>query len=591
MPASASEPEQHQQAIRADKILLVHRNMPLMLVGNLLGCLPLAVILLNAGYGTMVFIWLGAIYLLSLVRWFHYWRLPVPVADRQRIFRQEREYIIFALVSGAIWGSTGVLFFNPDAVGQFTFLFLTLFAMISGSMTALSARPLNYLAYALPAMLPISINLFLQDTVFYFWMGVASLVYLVLTLVMSHNMHRSLSHSLMLKYENIDLLEDLQQQTEAAHRANRDKSRFLAAASHDLRQPLHAVNLFVEGLDAKLTTAQQVYDMEHIRHGLNSLSELFDALLDISRMDAGSLPVNKVDFRIDPLLHRLADQFAPEAEGKGLRLTVSDCDHIVYSDPVLLERMLRNLLSNAIRYTERGEVRIACQEAHDHHLQISIVDTGPGIPEQNRDDIFSEFFQLQNPERDRSKGLGLGLAIVRRLSRLLGHVVELHSSLGKGSEFTLQVPMGEGVAMVTDISAVAVAENRLENLQVLVIDNETEILEAMCTLLEGWQCRFTGIESACVALKRVEEGLRPGFIVSDYRLPGKLNGCELVQQLREIAGNIPALLISGDTSEAIIRQAKDASLIMLTKPVKPAQLRLAMMRQLKTQGNRSGAQG
>ena len=587
MPASSPVPDRHRQEILADKILLIHHNMPMMLAGNLLGSLPLTIILWDAGYGRAPALWVAAIYLLSLIRWLHYRRLPATGASHERIFHQGRAYLGFSVVSGSIWGSAGVLFFNPDSSSQFTFLFLTLFAMTSGSMTSLSSRPLNYQAYAIPTILPITLNLFLQEGAFFLWMGIASLVYLGLTLAMSRNMHKWLSRSLMLKYENIDLLEDLKQQTEAAHRANRDKSRFLAAASHDLRQPLHAVNLFTEALESKLTTEAQAYDMGRIRRGLDSLGELFDALLDISRMDADILPVNKVDFRIDPLLHRLADQFALEAEGKGLNLTAPGCGHVVHSDPVLLERMLRNLLSNAIRYTERGGVRIACREASDRHLQISIVDTGPGISDQNRDDIFTEFFQLQNPERDRSKGLGLGLAIVRRLSRLLGHAVELRSSLGNGSEFTVLVPMGDGSATVTDISAVAVAENRLQNLQVLVIDNEIEIIEAMRTLLEGWQCRFTGAESAQVALQRVEQGLQPGFIVSDYRLPGELNGCELVQRLQEKAGNIPALLISGDTSEAIVRQAKDAGLILLTKPVKPAQLRLAMMRELKKHGNGS----
>ena len=472
------------------------------------------------------------------------------------------------------------MFFDPGAVEQFIFLFLTLFAMISGSMTSLSARPLNYLAYAVPAMLPITLNLFLQGTVFYYWMGVASLVYLVLTLVMSRNMHKSLHHSLMLKYENIDLLEDLKQQTEAAHRANRDKSRFLAAASHDLRQPLHAVNLFVEGLDAKLTTKEQAYDMERIRRGLDSLSGLFDALLDISRMDAGSLPVNPVHFRMEQLLRKLADAYTLEARAKGLALHVPPCDYIVRSDPVLLERMLRNLLSNAIRYTPSGEVRMKCLPRADH-LLVQVADTGPGIPVQNQDDVFSEFFQLDNPERDRRKGLGLGLAIVRRLSVLLDHPVELHSSPGKGAVFSLRIPAGDAVATPTDIALVSRPENTLLGLQILVIDNETEILAGMRTLLEGWQCHFTGAESSAAALKQMEAGLRPDFIISDYRLPGKLDGCQLVDQLWRQTGRVPALLMSGDTSADIFRQANDAGLVLLAKPVKPAQLRVAMTRELK----------
>ncbi len=579
MPPASPARASHEAAIRADKIRLIHNNTPLMLAGNLFGCIPLTVILLEADYGPGPLIWAGAIYLLTLLRGWHYLRLPAN-ADRQRIFRQGRDYLVFSLISGCIWGSAGVFFFKPEEVAQFTFLFLTLFAMISGSMTALSARPLNYVAYALPSMLPICTNLFLQESLFYRWMGIASLVYLTLTLVMSRNMHKAISHSLMLKYQNMDLLDDLKQQTEAAQRANLDKSRFLAAASHDLRQPLHAVNLFVEALGAKLTTEAQARDMVRIRRGLDSLGELFDALLDISRMDTGSIPVRKLDFRIGPLLHKLADAYGLEARRKGLDLHVTSCGLVVRSDPVLLERMLRNLLSNAIRYTTKGEIRLICTP-HGDHLIIEVRDTGPGIPSQSQDDVFTEFFQLDNPERNRGKGLGLGLAIVRRLSVLLDHPVRLESTPGQGAVFSLRVPIGDARAIPADISQSARSENRLAGKQILVIDNEADILEGMRGLLEDWQCRFVGAESAASALRLVEDGLCPDCIVSDYRLPGKLDGCALIARLREHTGTIPALLISGDTSAAIYHQAQAAGLVFLAKPIKPAQLRVAMMQELR----------
>lgn len=566
-----------EQRIRIDKILAVHHNMPLMLAGNLLGSLPLAIALWNATRDARIVAWMAAIALWTLARWLHYRKLDAESAPPDCILSQGRAYVAFAFVSGCIWGSAGVFFFHPELTGIFTFLFLTLFAMTSGSMTSLSARPVNYLAYAVPTILPITVHLFVQDDAFFHWMGLASLVYLSLTLMLSLNLHRSLDRALRLKYENRELLESLRRQTEAAEQANRDKSRFLAAASHDLRQPLHAVNLFVEGLEWKLTTKAQIHDLEHIRLGLNSLDELFGALLDISRMDAGSMPVNKTDFRIDRLLQKLAVQFTPEAVAKGLKLTVQECKHAIHSDPVLLERMLRNLLGNAIRYTAQGEVRVDCREEPGNRLCIRITDTGQGIPEQHREDVFAEFFQLDNPERDRSKGLGLGLAIVRRLSRLLDHPVEMDSTPGKGTEFAIRVPIGE-CAAVADTAEVRPATDRLKHLRVLVVDNETEILDAMRTLLDGWQCRFVGAETTRKALRLVEEGLRPDLIISDYRMPGEMNGCDLIQCLRDDLGAVPALLISGDTGEDILRRAKEAELMLLAKPVRPAQLRLAMTR-------------
>ena len=576
-PPRQTEASSNEQHIRLDKILAVHHNMPLMLAGNLLGSAPLAIALWNATRDARIFFWVAAIGLWTFARWLHYRGLDEKSAPPERIFAQGRAYVAFAFVSGCIWGSAGVFFFHPELTGSFAFLFLTLFAMTSGSMTSLSARPVNYLAYAVPTILPITVHLFAQDDVFFRWMGLASVVYLSLTLMLSLNLHRALDRALRLKYENRDLLESLRRQTEAAEQASRDKSRFLAAASHDLRQPLHAVNLFAEGLEKKLTTEAQRHDLEHIRLGLHSLDELFNALLDISRMDAGAIAVNRTDFLLAPLVRKLATQFAPEAEAKGLALTVQACDETVRSDPVLLGRMLRNLLGNAIRYTERGEVNMSCREEPGNQLCIRIADTGPGIPETHREDVFAEFFQLDNPERDRGKGLGLGLAIVRRISRLLDHPVEMRSEPGKGTEFAIRVPVGERAA-VTDAAESRPATDRLKGMRVLVVDNEVEILHAMRTLLEGWQCRFAGAESTRKALKLVEAGLRPDLIISDYRMPGEMNGCELVQRLRERLGEAPALLISGDTGAEILRHAREAGLVLLAKPVRPAQLRLAMTR-------------
>lgn len=566
-----------QQQIRIDKILAVHHNMPLMLIGNLLGSAPLAIALWNAIHDIRIVIWIMAIGVWTLVRWFHYRKLDAKSARPERIFSQGRGYIAFAFVSGCIWGSAGVFFFHPELTGIFSFLFLTLFAMTSGSMTSLSARPVNYLAYAVPTILPITIYMLVLDDVFFHWMGLAALVYLSLTLMLSFNLHRSLDRALLLKYENRELLQNLRRQTAAAEQANRDKSRFLAAASHDLRQPLHAVNLFAEGLERKLTTEAQAHDLEHMREGLNSLDELFNALLDISRMDAGSITVNQTDFLIGPLIQKLVQQFVPEAENKGLKLTVQGCGQAVHSDPVLLERLMRNLLGNAIRYTEQGGVCIVCQQESKHRLCIRISDTGPGIPKQHHEDVFAEFFQLGNPERDRGKGLGLGLAIVRRLSQLLDVPIEMRSEPGKGTEFEIRAPIGKSVAAVNAVETQPVTD-RLKHLRILVVDNETEILDAMRALLEGWQCRFTGAESTRKALQLVEGGLQPDLIVSDYRMPGEMNGCELIQSLRNSLGMVPALLISGDTGTDILRHAKQAGLILLAKPVKPAQLRLTMTR-------------
>ncbi len=570
-----------EQQIRIDKILTVHHNMPLILIGNLLGSLPLTIILWNESHSNLALGWVTVIYFLTLIRWLHYRRLDQHHASPKHILDQDKAYVLFAFISGSVWGSSGLLFLDSEAKEQFIFLFLSLFAMTSGSMTSLSARPLNYLAFAIPSILPITINLFLQEENFFAWMWLGALIYLSLTVMLGFNLHQSLDQAIRLRHENRDLIDNLKCQTDAALSASRDKSRFLAAASHDLRQPLHAVNLFVEGLEKKLTTKAQTHDLEHIRLGLHSLDELFNALLDMSHMDAGSITVNKIDFLIDPLLQKLATQFATEAKTKGLKLIIQGCEHVIHSDPVLLERIIRNLLGNAIRYTKQGQVSIHCQKETESHLYLHITDTGCGIPKEYHKDVFSEFFQLDNPERNRDKGLGLGLAIVQRLLHLLNHPITLYSDLGKGTKFMIQIPIGEADTASRTIIKTKPVTNRVKHLLVMVIDNEIEIINAMKTLLEGWQCQCVAADSAHKALQLVEQGLQPDLIISDYRLPGNINGCKLIQSLQNSLGSVPALLISGDTSADILQQVKESGLILLNKPVKPAQLRLTINRLIK----------
>ena len=566
--------------VNADKTLSIHSNMPVMLLGNLAGCLPLAIVLWSEQYAFSIIAWVGTIYTFTLFRFLHYRSLCLKTATLERIESQQKAYFLFALVSGCIWGSAGIIFFNPEVVMEFTFLMLLLVAMVSGSMTSLSSRPIVYAAFALPAMLPISVMMWLQEEPFYNWLFLGTIVYLLATLSFSRNLYKVIHDSLILKYQNVELVEGLKAQTESANKANQDKSQFLAAASHDLRQPLHAVNLFVETLGAKISEPEHRHDLDKIRQGLDSLGELFNTLLDISQLDADTTHINKVDFQLNEMVQKLIEQFSLEAQGKKLDLNMRDCQQFVYSDPVLLERMLRNLLSNAIRYTETGSIDIFCSHHSSSSLYLHVVDTGLGIPKQDHDTIFNEFYQLDNPERDRSKGLGLGLAIVRRISNLLEHPVQLHSTVGEGTEFIIELDEGEYKELPPLIKDIRSIENKLEGLKVLVIDNEVDILEAMSHLLATWNCQFKGVESTDKALKIIEEGYIPQFVLSDYRMPGTINGAEVVENIRQITGYVPALIITGDTGADVIAEIERKHLITLNKPLKPAQLRLAMTRLL-----------
>jgi signal transduction histidine kinase/CheY-like chemotaxis protein len=369
----------------------------------------------------------------------------------------------------------------------------------------------------------------------------------------------------------------LYQQLEAANLA---KSRFLAAASHDLRQPLHALNLFVAQLRRETDQAERAHLVESIETSVAAMNELFNALLDISKLDAGVVALSISEFPVDHLLKRVEMTFAAASREKGLRLRVVSSSAFIRSDFILLERILLNLVSNAIRYTVRGGVVVGCRR-RGGALRIEVWDSGIGIPEDQRGNIFREFYQLPATERDRSGGLGLGLAIVDRLCRLLNHPIEVTSRPGRGSRFAVMVPtalprwLGELAPQV----AVDQAMGKL----VLVIDDDALVLDAMRGVLKNWGCSVVTADSVAAALACLAECERtPDLIISDYRLADGSNGIEAIARLREVLrAPVPAFLISGDTAPERLREAGASGYYLLHKPVLPIQLRATISQLLK----------
>jgi signal transduction histidine kinase len=369
--------------------------------------------------------------------------------------------------------------------------------------------------------------------------------------------------------------------------ANLAKSRFLAAASHDLRQPLHALGLFVAELRAQSLSAESLPIVERIDASVAAMNELFSALLDISKLDAGVLAPELTDFPIAQLLVRLEATFAAAARAKGLSLRVVTSSAWVRSDVILLERILLNLVANAVRYTADGGVVVGCRR-RGGQLRIEVWDSGPGIPDDQRRDIFGEFYQLAGPERDRHAGLGLGLAIVDRLGRLLDHPIALTSTLGKGSCFAVLVP---AVAARTADPAPSLPQPAIASLAgtlVVVIDDDALVLEAMGRLLRSWDCRVVSADSASAVLAALGHDGRPDLIISDYRLSHGQTGIETIEQLRAaLRRPIPAFLISGDTDPERLRDARAGGYHLLHKPVRPMALR-AMVSQLLKQPASAG---
>ncbi len=374
----------------------------------------------------------------------------------------------------------------------------------------------------------------------------------------------------------VQATQELRERKEEAELATLAKSRFLAAASHDLRQPTHALGLFVTRLGQVTHDPQAVALIANMDSAVQAMRDLLDALLDISRLDAGAVPVHLQAFALGDVFDQLHAELALVAVQKGLRLRVRPCRVWVMSDPVQLHRILLNLLSNALRYTKTGSVLLACR-VKDGGLRawIEVWDTGIGIEPEHQDAIFREFYQVGNLERERSKGLGLGLNIVQRTARLLEHRLQLSSSPGRGSRFRIEVPLtvpGETKDRRGPMRRESVDD--LTGLIVHVIEDDALSRAGLVDLLLSWG--VTTIEAADLAgaLDQMRAGTRADLIISDYRLPDNQNGIDTVRRLRLAAQKeIPAFLVSGDTDPELMRSVKEAGLTLMHKPVRPAKLR------------------
>jgi len=375
----------------------------------------------------------------------------------------------------------------------------------------------------------------------------------------------------------------VEERTRQLEVANLAKSRFLAAASHDLRQPLHALGLFVAQLRGRTRADERKWIMARIEATLSAMNELFNALLDVSKLDAGVLTPDLTDFPIAQLLRQIETTFAGAAREKGLSLRVVRSGAWVRSDFILLERIVFNLVSNAVRYTTTGGVVVGCRKRSDR-LRIEVWDTGAGIPQDQRQHIFGEFYRLRKSDRDQRGGLGLGLAIVDRLGRLLSHPVEVNSILDKGSCFSIAVPMVRAPAEI--VKAPVSGRTRFDASNgklVVVIDDDPLVLEGMGGLIRSWGCSVVTASTDSAALAGLAEyDQPPDLIISDYHLCDGKTGIEAIMRMRSVlSAPIPAFLMSGDTNPGPLREARSKGYPLLHKPVDPMALRATLTQVLK----------
>ena len=358
-----------------------------------------------------------------------------------------------------------------------------------------------------------------------------------------------------------------------AEDANISKTRFLAAASHDILQPLNAARLYVTSLVERQNGGEDSRLVENIDDSLEAIEEILGALLDISRLDAGAMTPSITSFKIGDLMRSLEIEFAPSARAKGLELTFVPCSLPVESDRSLLRRLLQNFISNAIKYTPHGRVLVGCRR-DGQTLKICVYDTGVGIPIIKRGEIFKEFHRLDQGARI-ARGLGLGLSIVERLARVLNHRIAINANPGGGSVFSVTVPTAKAVNYVAAVtSATPLSRTPMSGALIVCIENDAAILDGMRTLLTAWDAEVIAVSDPEAAIEAIEAaGGRVTGLLVDYHLD-RGNGVAAIRDIRRRFGEgIPAILITADRSPHVRAAAREETIAVLNKPVKPASLR------------------
>lgn len=573
----------YAEPVRAEQFDVLRRNSPFSIIAAYL----------VAGLTTWVL--KGALPLESLLAWFavqtllggaRLWLLRRYDQLRDSGTEPRRRWLIQVMIttglSGLLWGLPAAYWMTVLPPSMQMYVVVVLLGLGTGVMNAYSiVLPLFYL-FILPAFaLPFASLLVLLPDALSKTLGAAALLYAFTIIAFAYRFHATLVDSLLLRFENIELLQKLSIEKEAAERSDQAKTRFLASASHDLRQPTYALGLYLGALKKQPLNEASENLVDHISRALAAQGSLFDALLNISRLDAGIVQPSLQTFSLAELLERIQQECSVQAADKGLSLRVRPGAPFVQSDPALFERILRNLVENAIRYTDHGGVLIGWR-SRGRLVRVEVWDSGPGIPERERQKVFWEFHQLNNPERDRSKGLGLGLAIVQRTARLLDHPLALHSREGHGSVFMISLPRATAVQPrqpeILPLRTVAGSDKLI-----YLIEDDAENREGLRLLFQSWEYRHVIVADVADLLADATTAAhKPDLIISDYRLRDHQTGIDAITRLHAHYEDdwIAAVLVTGDTDPHLLAQAAAHGWPLLHKPLAAEQLKAMIDEQL-----------
>jgi len=595
----------------AEEVRSAYDYMPAQLAGNLAGIGVILLLFWKITPAMVIVPWLGAMSLLWLARLWLLQRFQQAHPQSTGEWTHWRLlWNLGTLVSGALWGATTWLLYQRGGHSEQIGLIITVYTFCIAVVPILATQPRVFLAFSGLCFLPMAARVATEGTDSALELAAILLLIFGLTMVLARNYRQALQRALELKLQSDQLASQLRVQKRAAETArheaevaNRAKTQFFTAASHDLRQPLHAMGLFAEALRQKNHDVEVAHLVNSINESVDALEGLFSQLLDITRIDSGGVEVEPRHFAMADLFRKLRLHFEPIAFEKGLALRFRGDAHVVHADPLLVERIARNLVSNAIRYTSDGSVLVSCRRRNGR-LLLQVWDTGTGIELREQSRVFEEFYQVPGVERSlqhERRGLGLGLAIVKRLADLMNAPISLRSNPGRGTVFALELPIGRIAPTLQPLPTGPVVSGlTLEGRQVLIVEDEPAVLMGLQALLEGWGARvlaFDSLRAVTAWISAIETTAdtrtdhrtvgpldRPDLLIVDYRLEAGVTGIDALDLLRQRFGaRLPAIMITGSMMSAqdLLAQQKDFHL--LTKPVAPNKLRAMIAFKLSAQ--------
>ncbi|MGV3726286.1 hybrid sensor histidine kinase/response regulator [Hydrogenophaga sp.] len=516
--------------------------------------------------------WMLAIVVVSVARMVgarRYHRLR-PAADR--LHRWAAWAFGTILLQGLLLGSLSLIWLEPAAPEVESLLHIVVATIAIGATVPLPPFYPVFVAFVVSVLGPLALrDVWIADT---YHLTLAALVVAtgLYTLQGGRRQAQALAQTQAERRKNAALIEALRLENQRAEQAHDAKARFFAAANHDLRQPLHAMGLLAHSLHQGSAATRTDEVPARLVECVDSMAHIVDELLELAQVDVAGVVPRPEAVALDTLLREVVRAHELPARHKGLTLEIDSRELTVLTDRRLTTRVLANLMSNAIRYTERGVVRLKSRVL-GARVEVCVEDTGIGIAAHELPRIFEEFYQVGNPARDRRLGVGLGLATVKRLSDLLDLRVQVQSTPGHGSAFHMSLPLHDATPPAID-SHTAQRDALLTQRRVLVIEDDADSRTALVTLLNAWGCEVRSAEDVASASQRLAQGFQPEAVIADLRLAGGASGIEAVHAVRSTLGKaLPALLITGDVGEAQAQRAQEADLRLLAKPVKPMQLR------------------